>query len=345
MNQAKPSISVRELAKRVGVSTATVSRALNNHPEVAARTRARVLALADQAGYQFRVGKRFTNVVGLVYPTEPLHPAESSFESAMLTGILEGVNEQRFDVQVINIERDKSPDETYSQFFRRKGVRGVILRPLRAEPELANAIAEEGFPCVLVADRSTNPSLSYVQGESKGTSIEAVEHLIGLGHRRIALSVNIVGDTDHRDRRDGYVEALKVHGIEPEPALIVEMSDTMRGGAGAVEHLLRLKTPPTAVYFTTPPATLGALQRCLELGVRVPEDLSIVGFDDCETRLRSYPRYTAVCQDAIELALTATRWLTRHVAGEDGGPMRMRMPTTFEVGRSTGPAPAKPFRL
>ena len=116
-------MSVRELARRLGVSSATVSRALNNHPEVSDETRARVLAMADETGYHFRVGKRFTNVIGLVYPTDPVAPDDGSFENALLAGVLSGVNEQRFDVQVINVERDKSHEETYTQFFRRKGLR------------------------------------------------------------------------------------------------------------------------------------------------------------------------------------------------------------------------------
>lgn len=331
-------ISVRELARRVGVSTATVSRALNNHPEVSPETRARVLALADREGYHFRVGKRFTSVIGLAYPNDPLHPAEASFESAMLSGVLAGANDERFDVQVINVERDKGSDESYTHFFRRKGVRGVIVRSLRQSPGLAEEIADEGFPCVLIADRSEHPNVSYVQGESRSTSIEAIEHLIGLGHRRIAISTNVQMDTDHRDRQEGYLEALRKHGLESDPGLIVRMSDTMRGGAEAVDSLLALENPPTAIYFTTPPGTLGALQRCLDLGLSVPDDLSIIGFDDCETRQRSFPRYTAVCQDATEFARRATLWLTKRLMDDSTPPLRVSLPTVFEVSDSTGPA-------
>jgi len=338
-------ISVRELARRVGVSTATVSRALNNHPEVSPETRARVLAVADEEGYQFRVGKRFVNVIGLVYPHEPVHPDDGNFESAMLSGILRGVNELRFDVQVINVERDKSPDESYTQFFRRKGLRGVIVRSIQSEPLMAESIADENFPCVLIADRSEHPNVNFVQSDSGADSSKVVDHLVHLGHQRIGIAMHTVLDSDHRDRRDGFLQGLARHGIEPDESLMLRTGGTMSGGTAAIDRFLALEEPPTAIYCTTPPATMGALYRCLQLGVRVPQDLSIVGVDDSTTRLRAYPNYTAVCQDAAQLGLEAARWLSRTLEGLSMGPLRERRPTHFVPGESTGIAPPIATRM
>ncbi len=343
---AKPVTSARQLASRLGLSVATVSRALNNHPDVSEETRVRVLRMADSAGYMPRVGRRRTNVIGLVYPTDPVRADYGNFESAMLAGILEGVNEQRFDVTFINVRRDRAPSDSYTQFFRSKGVRGVIVRTIQPRTRLAEEIADEGFPCVVIADRSDQPNVNYICADSRADSMRAVQHLVHLGHRRIALGVHSVLDSDHNDRRLGYLDALEEAGIEPDPTLMLQAHASMEGGAGCINRLLSLPDPPTAVYFTDPLTTVGALHRCLVLGVHVPRDLSVVGFDDGDVRYRTFPHFTAVCQDAAQLGLEASRWLTRALAA--GGPLpsfRVHRQTSLSMNDSTGAPPARPVRL
>lgn len=337
--------SIRELASELGVSTATVSRALNNHPAVSEETRQRVLELADQAGYMPRVGQRFRNVVGLVYPSHPVLPEFGSFESAMLSGIIKGLDADRYDLSLIDIERDIGKGESYTQFFRRKGVRGVIIRPLSPEPTLAETIADEGFPCVMVADRSDHPNLGFVCSDSGRDSYRAVDHLVHLGHTRIALVCHTVLDSDHRDRIDGYRRALKAHGLQVLPELELYLPASMEGGTEAVDRLLAMDNPPTAIFLTNPVPTVGALHRCLELGVRVPEDISIVGFDDSDVRTRTYPKFSSVCQNAEQFGYDAARWLTRRLEGTETGVLRIHRPTSLQFNKSTGPAPEKPVRL
>lgn len=334
--------SVRQIAREVGVSVATVSRALNHHPGVKESTRRAVLEAADRASYTPRTGKRQTDVIGLVYPTDPVEAEYGAFESAILTGIMRGIDEQRFDVTLINLGRDKRKNETFSQFFTRKGLRGVIIRTVDTEPRLAEAIAAEGFPCVAIAEVSSQPNLNYICGDSRLDSVRAIEHLIHNGHRRIALAHHTVLDHDHRDRLEGYKEALRSHGIEIDPELVQAAPGTLRGGSRAIDRLLAIKSPPTALFLTTPLMTVGALHRCLELGLHVPNDLSIVGVDDAQVRKSTYPQFTAVCQDASQMGLEAARWLTRRLSGLGPAEFRVRRPTMFEVNGSTGPAPSKP---
>jgi DNA-binding LacI/PurR family transcriptional regulator len=337
--------SVRKIAKEVGVSVATVSRALNDHPEVNVETKQRVIDVANRLGYVPAMSRTPTSVVGLVYPSAPVRTSFGDFESAMLAGILQGINEQSFDVTIINLARDKDPDESYTRFFRRKGLRGVILRTLDITQEIAEAIAAEGFPCIIVADRTDKPGVNYVCGESRLDSVRAVEHLIYLGHRRIGLGAHTVMDSDHRDREAGYLEALDKHGIEIDRDLIVAAPSSPEGGAETINRLLALDDPATAVYITTPLSTVGALHRCLELGVHVPQEFSIVGFDDSDVRKRTFPQYTAVCQNAEQLGLEAARWLTRSLNNSVEGLFRVRHTTTFEINASSGMKPANVIRL
>jgi DNA-binding LacI/PurR family transcriptional regulator len=338
--------SARQLASKLGLSVATVSRALNNHPDVAEGTRIKVLRMADSAGYMPRVGRKPTNVIGLVYPTDPVRADYGNFESAMLAGILEGVNEQRFDVTIINFRRDRNRTESCSQFLRAKGVRGVIVREIDPGSRLAEEIADDGFPCAVIADRSEHPGVHYICSDSRSDSMRAVQHLIHLGHRRIGLGVHSVLDSDHRDRQQGYIDAMTEAGLERDPTLMLRAPASMEGGASCITRFLSLPEPPTAIYFTDPLTTVGALHRCLVLGIRVPEQLSVVGFDDGDVRYRTFPHYTAVCQDAARMGRDAARWLTRALAvGDDVPSFRVHLPTSLSINDSTGAPSAEPVRI
>ncbi len=345
MSQRDRTISVRKLASKLGVSTATVSRALNNHPSVAPRTRARVLELADATGYMPRIGQRHSTNIGLVYPSHPVTPEFGSFESALISGIMRGLAEHRYDLSLIEVDRDRAADESYTQFFRRKGVRGVIVRTIGPDARLAEAIAAEGFPSIVVADRSDEPNVNFICSDSGRDSHRAVDHLIQLGHRRIALVVHTVLDSDHLDRIEGYNRALERHGIPHDESLVIRHPAGMEGGSRALSSILSHDDPPTAVFCTNPLTTVGLLHRCLELRIAVPDQLSVIGFDDSDTRYHTFPRYTAVCQEADQFGYEASRWLTRSLEGIETGPMRVHRPTTLSFNQTTAPVPAEVVRL
>lgn len=333
--------SVRDIAAKARVSVATVSRALNDKPNVDAATRDRVLAAARQIGYVKSAPVKVSDVVALAYPGEIVRADYGAFDSSLIFGILRGLNAHRFDMTILNISRDRDPREDYRSFFARKGVKGVILRSFEDSREACEAIAEEGFPSVVVADRFDNPKVNFICTESRSDSRRAVEHLIRLGHQRIALGVHFARDTDHRDRCEGYREALEDNGVKFDPRLLVDLVADMSGGANAVRYLMELPDRPTAVFFTDPMATLGAMHACRDLGIHVPQDLSIVGFDDSDVRYHAFPPFTAVCQDASLLGYESARWLLRRINGESQEPLRSVRPTSFEINQTTSVPPSQ----
>ena len=335
-------VSVRRIARDMRVSVATVSRALNNHPEVGAETRERILKAANELGYFGAVGKRVTTNIGLVYTSDARF---YEYDAQLMSGIVGGIAEQRFDVAIVNLERDKVEGETYTQFFMRKGLRGVLLRTLARSRHICEAIAEEGFPHVVIAERFESKNVNYICFDSRLDSRRAVEHLISLGHRRIALAIHAVPDSDHDARRRGYCDAMRAAGIPEEPDLLVSAPADMEGGKSAINRLLSLPRPPTAIYFTDPLACVGAIARVHSLGLRVPDDLSIVGFDDGDVRFRTWPVMSAVCQDAAQLGFEAALWLTRNLAGISREPLQKEMSTFFEVHETTGLPPGRPVRV
>ncbi len=337
--------SVRAIAAQLNVSPATVSRVLNNHPDVDEATRERVLARINELGYSPRIGRRITNVIALAYPDEPVRSEYGSFEPALLSGIMRGLEEPQFDLKLLNIRRDKAPNETYTQFFIRKGIRGVILRCFRNNRPTICKIAAERFPAIVVADAFDEPGVNFLRADSYPSSRQAVEHLISLGHRRIALAMHNVPDSDHADRRRAYDDALFCAGLPVDPALVIELPASLTSGEQVLDTMTGLDDPATAIFATNPMTTLGIMRRAQEKGIDVPKQLSVVGVDDSDVRTHIWPRLSAVTQDASALGMEAARWLTEVIAsGKTGASCRRTIDTVFEVNGTTGPAPQRQAR-
>jgi len=338
--------SVRAIAKQLNLSPATVSRVLNNHPDVDDATRERVLSRINEVGYVPRFGRRLTNVIALAYPDEPVRNEYGSFEPALLSGIMRGLGEHHFDLKLLSIRRDKSPDESYTQFFMRKGIRGVVLRCFRHNRAMITNIAAEKFPSIVIAERFEEPEVNFLRADSYPSSRRAVEHLIGLGHRRIGLAMHNVADSDHADRRRGYTDALAAAGLTLDPSLVMELPSGFSAGEQVLDAMLGQPDPVTAIFATNPMTTLGIMRRAQERGILVPRDLSLVGVDDSDVRLHVWPRLSAVTQDASALGLEAAHWLTTMIArGDRDGVCRRTIATSFEVNGTTAPLAAKGGRM
>ncbi len=327
--------SVRRIAQEAGVSITTVSRALNNDPAVNSQTRRRILSVANNFGYVATMGRRVTTNVALTY-TGP-QSLSTVYDSAVLDGVIRGLEEHRFDCVILNLQRDKNADETYTQFFMRKGVRGVILRTTEHTRHVCEAIAAEDFPCVVISERFDSSEVSYVDCDSKTDSARAVEYLLALGHRRIAFAMNVVPDRDHLDRFEGYRSALAKAGLSIDENLVLRHAANLAGGATVMNVLASRKSRPTALYCADPMLAVGAINKAQELGIRVPQEISIVGFDDAQVRHSVYPVMTAVCQDAAQLGFEASLHLTRLLTGAAKGVLQKTVSTFFEVNQSTGP--------
>ncbi len=329
--------SVRAIAKSLDLSAATVSRVLNNRPDVDEDTRRRVLDMVNRVGYFPKVGARQTDVVGLAYPDEPVQTEYGSFEPALQSGIMRGLDERQYDLKFVSIHRDKDPEETYTQLFMRKGLRGVILRCFRNDHAMIQKIAREQFPMIVVAEHFDDPSVSFVRSDSYDSSRRAMEHLLLLGHRQIALAIHNVADSDHADRRRAYADSLHVAGLSVQPGLIFENPASFSAGERVVDGIVAMRERPTAVYATNPMTALGIMRRAQQLGLLIPRDLSLVGMDDSDVRSHVWPRMSAVCQDASSLGYEAASSLMQVLTDGRRHAVRKLLPTTFEVNGTTAP--------
>jgi DNA-binding LacI/PurR family transcriptional regulator len=303
---------------------------------VSDRVRQRVVAATNETGYVPTVGRKSTSNIALVYTGES--SLGSPFEAALMFGMSRGMEEYSYDLMILDARRSKLPHETYTQMFVRKGVRGAVIRTTAATRSVCQSIVDEGFPTIVVADRFENPNVNFIYSDSRESSREAVEHLIGLGHRRIAVCVNIVDDSDHADRLAGYRQALSENGIDFDRKLVLRTPANREGGWQLMRRIMAMPNRPTAVFLTDPMTVVGVMAEARKMGVEIPRDLSIVGFDDSELRYSVSPEMTAVCQDAAALGREAFKALYGMLDQVDGAPIvKKAMRTWLEIHGSTAP--------
>lgn len=359
--------TVRDIARSLGVSPATVSRSLNQPTVVSKDVRDQVLAEARRIGYRTPTRKKphreasdtagvRPGMLGLLFFNASSGLPFSGYDAIIWGGVARAAISLKFGVTVVD-PLSRRTGETYGDFAERLGVDGFVVRVDEATRRRGLDIALQGVPHVVVADRydQDDPGVSYAFCNSYDASRSAIEHLISLGHTRIGVGHNTVLDTDHLDRLRAYRDTLEAQGLDADPRLVIPAAADMRGGASVFNQLLSLPEPPTAIFFTDPAMTVSALRRSLEVGIRVPDELSIVGVDDEHLRETTFPVYTAVCQEAEQLGFQAARWLCRQIGSPSSvhrreavridTPLHHQQDAVLEVNQTTAPRPAHPARI
>jgi DNA-binding LacI/PurR family transcriptional regulator len=205
-------------------------------------------------------------------------------------------------------------------------------------------IGDEGFPAVVLGDRFDHPRLAFAYNESATASAEGVEHLLSLGHRRIAFAANDTDDGDHIDRLDAYRKTLKEHG-KYDPQLEFRVPAHRLDGAQLMRKMMSVALPPTAVFIADPLTACGAINEAQKLGLRVPDEMSILGFDDSDTRFSVVPTMTAVCQNSRELGRLAYEVLVQSCEQPEKNPLPGLGKAWLEVNHTTARVPAQPVRI
>lgn len=335
--------SIREVAKHAGVSISTVSRVINGNSSVAPPLRNKVLAAIDRCDYLPAVGRKATDAVALVY-AGPFTPG-SPYDSATIDGMVEVMRDSPYDLTIVDMRRDKLEHESYRQFFARKGMIGAIVRSTAVDRPLINRMAEELTPIVVLGDHFDHPRLSFVYASSFDASVEAVEHLISLEHRRIAFAACERDDGDHNDRFQAYCQVMQRANLW-DPSLVFRIPPHRADGAQLLRRLMAMPFPPSGLFVADPYIAVGVVNEAHHLGIKFPQDLSLVGFDDTDTRSSVYPRMTAVCQDSRVLGRVAFETLLKTIAG--GAPIERtdsRCKAWLEINATTGPAPGQVTRV
>ena len=332
-------LSDARVARELGLSKATVSRVLNNHPNVSPATQARVLkALHTAKGIRRARSGHVT--LGVVIPDIHSERLNHIYIQDVLAGILQSATEYDFAIRTVDITAERQVNENYPQLLMRLGMNGLIhVAITEREFPAVLAIAEAGFPQCLIGNRLDHPGVSWIDAENRESSRKAIEYLIHLGHRRIA-AVAARLDRDHCERLEGYRDAMTQAGIPIDPALTVSHDAAEFGiGYSTTMNLLARPDRPTAIYFTNNEMALGGIRACHKAGLAIPKDISLVTFSDSDVTGLLTPSLTFLRQPVFDIGRRAGKCLAEHVKHHEGEIMREIVVPEFFINESTGPCP------
>ncbi len=330
--------TLKDVAELAGVDVSTASRVVNGAGfRVREDTRQRVLAAARDLGYQpnalarsLRVGR--SNMFALLVPdiTNP-------FFAELSKGAEDATSSYGYSLILCNTEDRADTEEEYIRALRERQIDGFLLATSHAGDVAAKRLIDANYPVVLVNRRMRGVRTGYVVADDAPGARQAVSHLISLGHRRIA---HITGyphaDTAVR-RRDAYVATMTAHGLgDIARELTVQGDYTLKAGQQAMEQLLDLTEPSTAVFAANDIMALGAMTTARERGVRVPQDMAIVGFNDIVLARLSCPTLTTVRTPIYEMGALAAQMLVKRVKGEDPSPAGIVLRNELIVRESSG---------
>lgn len=297
-----------------------MSYVLNNAKEanISATTRKRVLDAADELGYvpnaaaQMLAGQR-SRIVGLVFPRLNQHLPSHLFLLPVLDGLLTSVEQNGMRLLIDSV--DGSMEDAYMDLVRAKRIDGLVLIDAHNDDPGILRLTQDNFPVVTLGHHF--PEFCTVDVDNRGSGRMATEHLIKRGHDRIGCVTNHPSiPTQINYRLEGYKDALNAANIDVLPELIADGYYSSESGVAAMHKLLDLPAPPTAVFVTSDVVAFGAVQAIQERGLRIPEDIAIVGFDDVPLASFCTPPLTTVRMPAIEMGRCAGQLLYERTIGQ-----------------------------
>lgn len=329
--------TINDVATRAGVTKPTVSRVLNNSAPVKPETRARVEAAIRELGYRPSAVARGLargrlHAIAVVVPFVT-HPSVV----ARVRGMLNGVRESRIPISLYDVEQREDLDEHLAALTRHLRPEGVVVMSLHPAPQDLERLRESKVPAVFVD--AEVPGWSSVAIDDLAGGTLATHHLVELGHRRIGFigdpEDNEFGFTASHHRRMGYRSALDERAIPIDPALERTGPHTRDDASALADELLALPDRPTAIFAASDTQALGVLDAAARHGLSVPQDLSVIGFDDIE--IADYAGLSTIRQPLTRSGFEAARLLLGEMKDPGRGPSRIELPLELVPRRTTAP--------
>lgn len=323
--------TIKDVARHAGVSIATISKYLNGG-NVREDNRLRIELAVETLGYKVNSMARGlktsrTMTVGVLIPS-----LENLFCTSIVSGVENMLQAYGYGTIICDYRQDPEQERRKLAFLSERQVDGILMMPLTGCPDLLNRITASGIPVVLIDRPVPEAQCDTVLVDNLNAAYSAVEGILNEGHRRIGI---IVGPPDihtARERLGGYLRVLEDYGLEPDTTLIRRGAYTTEGGYRETLALLDLPNPPTALFVTNYEMTLGAIMGMNERGVRMPEDLSFIGFDNQELIRVLQPSPSIVVQPIEAIAERTAQLLLRRMANDmEGFPVLQRLKTEVRV--------------
>ena len=338
MEDAGGAMTLERIAEIAGVSRSTVSRVLNDDPHVRDATRHSVLEVVEREGYVRNRAARGlasgrTGMRGIVVSVDLAHLFSDPFFGVLLKELYRASRSMELVVSVWLLE-DAGDRKTINQITRGSIIDGAIVSAGRTDDPIVEALAASDKPFVLLGRPSADPRLSYVDIDNRRASENLTAHLLRLGRRRIANLAGPLFSVAGIDRLAGFHDAHTRAGVEPSSALVFETDYTARSAINGTRKLMAHQ--PDAIVAANDVMAVAAMGELRAMGLRVPEDVAVVGFDDLALAARAIPPLTTVRQSIRMLATEAVRALTDLVNDPSIPPQQVVIPTELIVRASCG---------
>jgi LacI family transcriptional regulator len=333
-SQLAREITIVDVADEAGVSYATVSRVINNKDHVSPEKRERVLQAMAQLGYVANMQARSlaggeSRVVGLL-----VDYLSSSYMDEIIRGIDEALDAENYDLMLYTTHRRKTKESAYVTKLTRRLADGLLLILPRNAAAYLDTLRQRQFPHVLIDYLSDKQNVPSVSATNFRGAYDAMAFLLSLGHQRIGFITGTMEFGCARDRLDGYHAVLKDHGIPADPDLICEGDFMQPQGYQCAQRLLSLPERPTAIFASNDMMAFGVMEAARERGLRLPEDLSIVGFDDIPQASYVHPALTTIRQPLEEMGRSAAHLLLKYIAHPNAEIERIELPTRLIIRES-----------
>jgi LacI family transcriptional regulator len=336
--------TLKDIAERVGKSVPTVSRALAGFSDISPQTRAEVQRVAEEMGYEPNITarnlqKQSTDTIALILPTARELRFSDPFFSEFLSGVVEGTSHHQYNLNISTspAELDR---ETYLKHIRSRRFDGFVLVRTQRRDERIDLLREHDIPFAAFGRVDDENDFFLVDEDGYRAMRQIVDHLVGLGHTRLACIAEPMKFTKSYHRVQGFLDGLRSHGLEGEDDLVVETHFRQRSGRLAGAQLLDRSQPPTAIVACNDLIALGVLSAVQERGLVVGRDVSITGFDDILLAEYANPPLTTVHLPAHDLGEMVANLLFKAIREEPVDEKQIIIEPELVIRQSSGPAPA-----
>lgn len=326
---------MRDVAERAEVSVTTVSHVVNETRHVSDELRERVQEAMDALGYRpnrlarsLRRGE--THTIGVVVPD-----SSNPFFAEVARGVEDTSFAQRYSVILCNSDGDLEKELFYTNVLTAKQVDGILFVAAGVSTEHIRTLQKQKVPLVVVDREIPDVSVDEVLTDNVYGGESVTRHLIDLGHRRIGCITGPSNVTPSADRVTGYGRALEEASLPFDEEIVLKGDFQYEGGYRAAERLLTMDDPPTAIFACNDLMAVGVIRAAREMGWRVPDDLSVVGFDDVRLASFTSPPLTTVAQPKYEMGVVATELLLERMESRDRPPQHRLLETRLVVRQST----------
>ena len=341
--KANQATTIKDVAKLAGVSVATVSRVLSDHSYVRDEVRWRVQkAIAELSYRPNRVARSLraqrSKFIGLI-----ISDIENPFYTALVRAVEDVAYARQYSLLLCNSDEDPEKERVYIEFMRDEQVAGVITSPTAENLTSLQVLIDAKIPVVAVDRRAKQTPVDTVMLDHAKSAYLLANHLVVQGHTRIGMVIGSTTTTSGRERKRGFLKALKEAGVTPDPELMREVKPVEEAGFQAVLALLSQPQPPTALFIGNNLLTIGALKAIQQKKLRIPRDISLVGHDELPWMSLLAPGITVVAQPVYDLGRQAMDLLMARIKGDTQPPREIKLDPTLIIRQSVGhPSAASP---